>query len=61
MYEVKTYARDKNGNRGALLATSKYPTAEAAAKAKSATIYLCKNQHHFPKEWKWNIKDVIIV
>ena len=59
MYEVKIYARDKNGNRGNLIETKKYPTERSAARAKSALIYLCTNQYRFSKEW--TLKNVIIV
>ena len=59
MHEVKIYTRDKNGNRGELLHTIKYPTEREAARAKSALIYLCTNQYKFPKEW--TLKNVIIV
>ncbi len=59
MYELKTYARDKNGNRGKLLYTSKYPTKEQRDRAVKATIRLCKNQWKYPKSW--NLKNVVIV
>lgn len=59
MYELKIYARDKNGNRGKLISTSKYPTQEQAEIARRATIWLCKNQYKFPNEWK--LKSCIAV
>lgn len=61
MYKVEIYSRDKNGNRGALMSTAKYPTKEQAERAKSALIWLCKNQFKFPKQWNLNIKKVVIV
>lgn len=59
MHEVKIYARDKNGNRGPLITTIKYPDEAQAKRAKSAIIWLCKNQWKFRKEW--NIKQAIVV
>ena len=59
MYELKTYARDKNGNRGKLLYTSKYPTKEGRDRALAATRRLCKNQWKFPTEW--NLKNAVII
>lgn len=58
MYEVKIYARDKNGNRGPLISTAKYPTKQEAQRAKTAYITLCRFQYRWPKEW--NLKNVII-
>lgn len=52
MTELKIYARDKQGNRGPLISTIKYPTLEQAEVAKRAIIWLCINQHKFQKEWK---------
>lgn len=59
MHEVKIYARDKNGNRGPLISTIKYPTAEQATRAKAAIIWLCANQWKFSKEWK--LKRTIVI
>lgn len=58
MFRLDIYARDKNGNRGPLISSAYYPTKEEAEKAKSALIWLCVNQRHFPKEWR--LKRTII-
>lgn len=59
MHKLEIYERDKNGNRGKLKTTSWYPSKEQAEVAKRATIWLCKNQHKFPNEWK--LKSCIAV
>ena len=59
MTELKIYARDKNGNRGPLITTIKYPTKEEAEVAKRAIIWLCINHRKFPKEW--NLKRCVAV
>lgn len=51
MYELKLYARDKNGNRGPLITTIKYPTQEQKEVARRAIIWLCINRQKFPREW----------
>lgn len=58
MFKVEIYKRDKNGNRGNLITTIKYPEVYQAAKAKAALQYLCTHQNRFPKEW--NLKNCII-
>lgn len=59
MVELKVYARDKNGNRGPLMFTNKYPTQEQAEVAKRSLIWLCINQRKFSKEW--NLKQCVPV
>ena len=59
MYEVKIYARDKNGNRGPLISRSLYPTQEQAKKAKAALIHLITNQRKYSKHW--SLKNATVV
>ena len=59
MSELKIYARDKNGNRGPLITTARYPSQEAKEVARRAIIWLCINRHKFPDEW--NLKRCIAI